>query len=603
MNRRRGRCHASSAPGSRRERPVSISTGYSADAARTVSRTGGGEDVEEDPIQAWMVGYSISTSVDLRADFLIIGSGIAALRAAAELSGAGDILILTKAEPEEGNTGYAQGGVAAAMGADDSPALHGADTLAAGDGLCDEQAVKVLVEEGPGYVRELMAWGARFDLQPDGAPALAIEGAHSARRVLHARDATGREIGRVLWHHASSLPGVVVHPHARAVDLIVEDGECAGARFIGPDGVLREARGARVLLATGGAGQVYRETTNPAVATGDGIAMSYRAGAAVADLEFVQFHPTALKVKGQPRFLLSEALRGEGARLVNADGEAFVARYDAGGDLASRDRVSRAIVREETRTGRAVFLSLQALDPAYVHARFPLIAAACRRAGLDLARDLIPVGPAAHYMMGGVVTDLDGRSTLPALYAAGEVACTGVHGANRLASNSLLEGLVFGARAGRAMRTDKVPGFRGPTVPGFSRAQSRDSTEPRNLGTLKPWNPGTPEPWNPGTLQDLMWRHVGPFRERATLQQAVDALDQPWHRIDAHVRGGGLLDATQWRYANLLTVARLIARAALRREESRGGHYRDDHPARDDINWQRRVFDSRSSIADSRIDN
>ncbi|HJR61989.1 MAG TPA: L-aspartate oxidase [Vicinamibacterales bacterium] len=528
--------------------------------------------------------------MDLRADFLIIGSGIAALRAAAELSGAGDILVLTKAEPEEGNTGYAQGGVAAALGPDDSPALHGADTIAAGDGLCDERAVEVLVNEGPACVRELMEWGARFDLEADGTPALAIEGAHSARRVLHARDATGREMGRVLWGRASTLPGITILAHARVVELIVEDGRCAGARYIGDDGECREARAGAVLLATGGAGQVYRETTNPAVATGDGVAMAYRAGADVADLEFVQFHPTALKVEGQPRFLLSEALRGEGARLLNADGEAFMARYEAAGDLASRDRVSRAIAREEARTGRPVYLSLQQLDPAYVHSRFPLIAAACRRARLDLARDPIPVGPAAHYMMGGVATDLDGRTTLAGLYAAGEAACTGVHGANRLASNSLLEGLVFGARAGRAM---KVRGFRGSKVPSFEgSAVPRFASEtPRNPGTPEPWNPGSLEPWNPGPLGDVMWRDVGLFRERETLQRAVETLDEPWRLVLAHLRGGGRLEAAQWRTANLLTVARLIARAALRREESRGAHYRQDYPRRDDINWNRRIAD------------
>ncbi len=513
------------------------------------------------------------------------------------MSGAGDILILTKAEPEEGNTGYAQGGVAAALGHGDSPALHGADTVAAGDGLCDRRAVEVLVGEGPGYVRELMDWGARFDLEPDGTPSLAIEGAHSARRVLHARDATGREIGRVLWQRASSLPGVTVQSHARVVDLVVEDGRCAGARFIGLDGGIHPAAADAVLLATGGAGQVYRETTNPGVATGDGVAMAYRAGAAVADLEFVQFHPTALKVEGQPRFLLSEALRGEGARLVNTAGDAFMERYEAAGDLASRDRVSRAIAREEMRTGGPVFLSLQQLDPAYVHSRFPLIAEACRKAGLDLARDPIPVGPAAHYVMGGVVTDLDGRTTLPGLYAAGEVACTGVHGANRLASNSLLEGLVFGARAANGMKEDGNPGFQGSTVPRFER-----SAEPLNPGALEPANPGTLEPRNPGTaeprnvgiseIQDLMWRKVGLFREGAALQEAIDALDGPWRAADAYLRGGGALDGNQWRALNLLSVARLIARAALRRQESRGAHYRDDYPVRTDINWNRRIMET-----------
>lgn len=447
--------------------------------------------------------------------------------------------------------------------------------MAAGDGLCDARAVEVLVTEGPQYVRELMDFGVEFDRAADGRPALAIEGAHSARRVLHVRDATGREIGRVLWQRASRLPDVQAHAHARVVDLIVEDGECRGACFINEAGGLEEVRADFVLLATGGAGQVYRETTNPAVATGDGIAMAYRAGAAVADLEFVQFHPTALNVEGQPRFLLSEALRGEGARLINADGEAFVARYESAGDLAARDRVARAIAREEERTGRPVYLSLQLLDPTYVHERFPLIAEACARAGLDLAREPIPVGPAAHYIMGGVLTDLDGRTTVPRLFAAGEVACTGVHGANRLASNSLLEGLVFGARAGRAMRERQLMPFGGPHLD-IARMKVRPS--PPSSGERD--------------IPDLLWRNVGLFRDGARLHRAVTLLEYEWIELQGRLQKGRL-PAGEWRQANLLTVARLIARAALRREESRGAHYRDDFPVRDEVHWNKRLSELR----------
>jgi L-aspartate oxidase len=527
--------------------------------------------------------------VELRADFLIIGSGIAALRAAAELAGAGDVLILTKAEPREGNTGYAQGGIAAAVGPGDTPELHGADTTAAGDGLCDEAAVRVLVEDGPRYVRELIAWGARFDRDADGEPALAIEGAHSARRVLHAHDATGREIGRVLWERASALPGVATHDHSRVVELLVEPdgGRCGGARFLSENGALATARANTVLLATGGAGQVYSETTNPHVATGDGVAMAYRAGAAVADLEFVQFHPTALSVPGQPRFLLSEALRGEGARLLNADGEPFMKRYHPAGDLAPRDRVSRAIVREASRTARPVFLSLEHLDADYVHERFPLISDACRLAGLDLARDPIPVGPAAHYVMGGVSTDLDGRTTIPGLYAAGEVACTGVHGANRLASNSLLEGLVFGARAGRSMRQE----FRAGAAPRFSPAAGTPEARRAVDSSTSGAHGAGDEPGGVDALRypDLMWRDVGLFRDRAGLARALDVLEPAWRALDARLRGGPPLDAAEWRTASILAVGRLIARAALRREESRGGHYRSDFPDRDDVHWKRRV--------------
>jgi L-aspartate oxidase len=522
--------------------------------------------------------------VELRADFLIIGSGIAGLRAAAELAGSGSVLILTKADPRDGNTGYAQGGIAAAVGAGDSPALHAADTIAAGDGLCDARAVQVLVEEGPTYVRELIEWGAQFDRDADGAPALAIEGAHSARRVLHARDATGREIGRVLWRRASALPGVRTSDHVRAVELAIEgdrtrgDLRCRGVRVLHEDGATSVVGSDVVLLATGGAGQVFSDTTNPPVATGDGVAMAYRAGARVADLEFVQFHPTALRIDGQPRFLLSEALRGEGARLVNADGAAFMTGYDPAGDLAPRDRVARAIEKESRRTGRPVYLSMTHLDPSFVHQRFPLISQACRDAGLDLASDRIPIGPAAHYMMGGVETDLDGRTSIAGLFAAGEVACTGVHGANRLASNSLLEGLVFGARAGRAMREQ-----RGRSAAGAGPAPRASDPSPASRVGL----PAAEE------IQALMWRDVGLFRTRAGLEAACARLEAWWDAMDAALGGGAGLDAAGWRTASLLTVGRLIARAALRREESRGGHFREDYPARDDIHWQRRVAESR----------
>jgi L-aspartate oxidase len=503
----------------------------------------------------------------LQADFLIIGSGIAALRAAAALDDAGDVLVLTKAGPREGNTGYAQGGIAAAVGRNDSPAKHHADTMAAGDGLCDERAVSVLVEEGPRYVRELMGWGARFDRGADGEPELGLEAAHGERRVLHARDATGREIGRALWERVARLSNVRVQDHACAVSIDVEDGHCAGVTF--SEGERTGSVRARcILLATGGAGQVFSQTTNPPVATGDGIAIAFRAGAAVADLEFVQFHPTALKMPGQPRFLLSEALRGEGARLVNASGEPFMERYDPAGDLAPRDRVARGIVREEQRTGAPIYLTLDRLDPAYVHRRFPLISLACRQAGLDLAMDRIPVGPAAHYVMGGVVTDVDGRTTLPGLFAAGEVACTGVHGANRLASNSLLEGLVFGARAGAAMRAG-VRSTNWPTV-GVRSQKSPAPVPDRDLAPdddrfldLTP----TRE-----QARAIMWEHVGLFRTAEGLKTGIARLGEPRPDEDT-----------------VITVGRLIARAALRREESRGGHFRLDFPARNDSRWKHRI--------------
>jgi L-aspartate oxidase len=388
----------------------------------------------------------------------------------------------------------------------------------------------------------------------------------------------------------------------------VRDGVCVGVRFLDAHGVSHTASAPTTLLATGGAGQVFRETTNPEVATGDGIAMAYRAGARVADLEFVQFHPTALDVPGMPRFLLSEALRGEGAKLVNVRDEAFMTRYDPAGDLAPRDRVSRALLREMERTGAPVFLSLRHLAQEAVHAHFPLIAEACRRAGLDLARDRIPVSPAAHYVMGGVETDLDGRTSVPGLFAAGEVACTGVHGANRLASNSLLEGLVFGLRAGRAMRamaaaslsrdwparfTSELAAVASPafvadrggaaTAVASAAAAAASGPAPSRVATL------ASEAWTAEAVRDLMWRSVGVFRDAAGLRDAVGRLDSAWQWLRAQPAPR---TADEARLASIMTVARLMARAARRREESRGAHYRADFSERDDARWRKHVADT-----------
>ncbi|HEY7290897.1 MAG TPA: L-aspartate oxidase [Vicinamibacterales bacterium] len=506
-------------------------------------------------------------------DFLIVGGGIAGLRAAVTLASVGRVLVLTKAEPTESNTGYAQGGIAAAVGDDDSPALHAADTIRAGDGLCDEAAVRILVENGAADVRQLIEWGAAFERDADGRLALGREAAHSVRRVLHAGDATGREIGRVLWHQVSSLPSVTTIDHALVTDLLVDtssgDTDVRGVAFFDAQGRREEVRADATLLATGGAGQVFAETTNPAVATGDGIALAYHAGARVADLEFVQFHPTALKLAGAPRFLISEALRGEGARLVNVHGEAFMRQYHDDGDLAPRDVVARGIVREGARTNGPVFLTLAHLDPGFVVRRFPTIAAMCRQVGLDLARDPIPVGPAAHYIMGGVDSDEWGRTSLRRLYTAGEVACTGVHGANRLASNSLLEGLVFGARAALAMtRAPESASLRADRVVGPA-AHRLDVPSDLRAG----------EPMTTDAVRSLMWNAAGLFRTRADLEAAAARLDREAAREPS-------ADPAGLRLRNLATVARLITRAALRREESRGGHFREDFPARDDIHWK-----------------
>ena len=505
-------------------------------------------------------------------DFLVIGSGVAGLRAALTLAETGDVVVLTKADPRESNTGYAQGGIAAALGPEDSPELHAMDTLAAGDGLCSPDAVDVLVREGPVYVRELIEWGAAFDRDPDGKPALGREAAHAVRRVLHARDATGREISRLLWTRVSTNPRIKVVDDAQATALIVEQGVCAGAVYVSSGGEGGRVVASRTLLATGGAGQVFRETTNPAIATGDGIAMAFLAGARVTDLEFVQFHPTVLSVPGAPRFLLSEALRGEGARLVNEAGERFVQRYEPAGDLASRDLVSRAIVREQVRTGAAVYLTMAHLDAQFVRTRFPTIARAVAEAGLDLATDRIPVSPAAHYVMGGVETDLDGRTSVPQLFAAGEVACTGVHGANRLASNSLLEGLVFGARAASAMPQ--------PVTPPALRATDIITWHPPSGGR-------SPRP-SADAVRELMWQDAGLLRDRGGLERGVRQLEA-WSAAAGDPASQSASEDRRVR--TLLTVGLLIARAALRRAESRGGHFRADFPARDDVHWGKHVSD------------
>jgi L-aspartate oxidase len=475
------------------------------------------------------------------------------MRAAITLAESGSVLVVAKDTIEESSTEYAQGGIAVALSDDDNFSLHVQDTILAGDGLCDEAAVQVLVEEGPRAIEELLAWGAQFDSE-DGQFLMAREGAHSRSRVLHAGgDSTGHEIARSLYEKANSHPNIVFQSFAAVTDLLIADGQVTGAMAYDRKSKERTAIYTRaVLLATGGAGQLYLNTTNPPVATGDGIGMAYRAGAEIADVEFVQFHPTALFIPGRPRFLLSEALRGEGAFLRNSKGERFMARYHAMEELAPRDVVSRSIVKEMAATGAThVFLDLTHKDGKWIETRFPTIYQTCKRFGIDLATDQAPVHPAAHYMMGGVRTDLNGRSSVPGLFAAGEAACTGVHGANRLASNSLLEGVVFGARAGRAMLSAPSPLGYGET---FGDEQfpllSREA------------------------LQTLAWDGCGIVRNAAGLQRVLETVDGGGRqRIENPGR-------KEYELRNLATLLRLVAKAALTREESRGGHYREDFPGR-----------------------
>jgi L-aspartate oxidase len=484
----------------------------------------------------------------IRSRYLVVGSGVAGLQTAWRASSFGDVLLLTKRSLFDSATAYAQGGIAAALGAGDSPSLHRKDTLAAGAALCDANAVAVLTEEGPTRVRDLQTAGADFDLDATGRLQLGREAAHSMNRIVHAGgDQTGAEVARTLIDRVKASERIKVLERARVLDLIVNDGQVYGA-LASVAGRAVEIIADATVLATGGCGQVYRYTTNPVVATGDGFAIAQRAGAMLADMEFVQFHPTALDTPENPLALISEAVRGEGAVLINSRGDRFMRSHPLA-ELAPRDVVARAIF-EEQKKGR-VFLDARKLGEVFV-TRFPGITAVCRGRGIDPRFDLIPVTPAAHYMMGGVVADLRGRASLGRLYAVGEVARSGVHGANRLASNSLLEGLVFAER----VAVDLAGAPQNPTVP-----RSKDWRVPplRDRGA-------------PQVAADrvrlIMWEDAGIVRSAAGLWSAWDQLMEIEERLPE--------GATE--EINLVQTAQMIVWSALQREESRGGHYRSDFP-------------------------
>ncbi len=519
-------------------------------------------------------------------DFLVIGSGVAGLRAAIELSRHGRVAMLTKGNPLESSSIHAQGGVAVALSEEDDVAIHLTDTVKAGRGLCRKDAVRILVEEGPERIQELISWGARFD-KIGGKFAFAREAAHSRSRILRARgDATGNEMVRVLMAEARRQRGIHWLGHHFTADLVVVQGVCRGALVLDETTGVRAILPARaVLLATGGAGQVYARTTNPANATGDGMAMAFRAGAVLEDMEFVQFHPTALYLPSSPPFLLSEAIRGEGGQLRNIKGERFMSRYHEAGELAPRDIVARAIWSEMAATrSRHVYLDVTHLSASFIRQRFPTIYSTCLRYDIDMTEEWIPVSPSAHYVMGGVWTDTEGASSLPGLFAAGEVACCGVHGANRLASNSLLEGLVFGARAAGAAVSFAEK----------HRESSAVLPTPRDLD-------GGP----PGALEDadklrsslrrLMWGKVGVVRTRDSLVSATAQLSR-WERLVAHT----LASRGELEVKNMLQVARCIAEAALWRENSVGAHYRADYPDAQRPGWRQHSRLQRELSARSR---
>ena len=525
-------------------------------------------------LRRYLVHFSSYNIPQVFTDVLVIGSGVAGLSAVCGLPSGVSVLLATKGDLQEGSTGEAQGGVAAAVGPQDSPQTHFEDTLDAGCGLCNEEAVRLVTQEGLARLDELVAMGVRFDREGDEL-ALTREGGHSLPRIVHANgDATGLAIEETMVARARERAHLEVFERTFVLDLLTLDGACHGALVWHPAHGLMMVRAKQTVLAAGGCGRIYRETTNPSVVTGDGVAMAFRAGASLQDMEFVQFHPTTLYVAGASRALISEAVRGEGGVLLNREGERFMPRYHAEAELAPRDVVSRSIIEEMARTEHTnVYLDVRSMSAEFLERRFPTITGLCRRFGLDPAEDLIPVRPAAHYMVGGVRTDLDGRTDIANLLACGEVACTGLHGANRLGSNSLLEGLVFGRRCaataaeglaamGEALPVHALQGL--PQEPAYGRLNLTDVEN---------------------SLRSLMWRDAGVVRTGRDLDEALEMITF-WCRyvMDKEFEG-----PQGWELQNMLTVARLVAMCARQREESRGVHYRSEFPETDP-SWQRHIM-------------
>lgn len=519
-------------------------------------------------------------------DILILGGGLAGQRAALAIEPSQSVLIITKDSVDQSNSNWAQGGIAGVLDPEDRLEDHVADTLTAGGALCDREVVEMVCREAPGRIQELIDWGTQFDTA-DGRLLLGREGGHGHQRIVHALgDATGKEIMRAVLARVRELPNLQIWEDSFTIDLLTSDGACRGALIWNPQHGRTLIWAKQTILATGGCGQLYRESTNPSVATADGHAMALRAGVQLRDMEFMQFHPTVLYIAGTSRSLITEAVRGEGARLLDRRGHRFMLDYDERAELAPRDVVSQAIVRQMEKTRYSnVFLDLSHLDSEFVRRRFPGFCGLCQRFGIDIASQRIPVRPGAHYMLGGVKVSLDGQTSLPGLWAAGEATSSGLHGANRLASNSLLEAIVYGARAGAgasAVASDVADRFRAWPV---DSPAAGDLDEPLDLGDIR------------NSLKSVMWRSVGVERSGHDLEDARDSVAS-WRN---YVRQRQFSRPEGWELQNMLLVAQAMIAAALVREESRGVHYRTDFPEPNDAQWLRRSILSRDDAGELRI--
>lgn len=522
------------------------------------------------PLRRYLVPFDIKRVPHLFTDVLVIGGGIAGIRAALAVDPSLRAIVVTKDLLQQSNSAYAQGGIAGVLDPLDDFASHVSDTISAGKGLCHPEVVELVIREAPERIRELVSYGAEFD-KVDGEIALTLEGGHSHPRVAHALgDATGQEVMRAMNRRATEAAHIDLWPSTFTIDLLTCDGVCRGALVWNANHGRTFVWAKQTILCTGGAGAIYRETTNPQIATADGHALAFRAGCELRDMEFMQFHPTVLYIAGSSRYLITEAVRGEGAHLVDSTGHRFMFDYSEAGELAPRDIVSQAITYQMAKTSHpCVYLDLSHIPADHVRKRFPHIRKVCADFGLDLTTDRVPVRPGAHYMVGGVTTDLEGRTTLPGLWAAGEVTSSGLHGANRLASNSLLEGVVFGLRCGEnasAAALSQPDSFTAPTLPSVIHTHHPGDDEQLDLTDIR------------NSLRSLMWRNVGISRNETDLIAARQQLDF-WA---SYVCRRDLGEPAGWELQNMMLIGRVMAAAALERRESRGVHARSDFPQTDD---------------------